>query len=201
MGRNCLIYDIEIIKAVPDRKFPREDGIEYCSGWEDHANMGISVIGCYDYSDGRYRVFCKDNFVDFVLLCHDKQLVSFNGIGFDNRVLKACGVTDLMEGTKDEKHYDILREVWVADGLGPDFVYPSHIGFGLDAVGSANFGQRKTGHGALAPVDWQRGKIGSVIDYCLNDIAMTKRCFDRIRAAGGLRDPRDPSRFIQMRTP
>ena len=50
-----LVYDIETTKAVPDRA-PNVAGIEYCGGWEDHANMGISVICAYDYTTDRYRV-------------------------------------------------------------------------------------------------------------------------------------------------
>ena len=43
-----LICDIEIVNAIPDRNKPNEPGIEYCAGWNDHANMGVSVIGAYD---------------------------------------------------------------------------------------------------------------------------------------------------------
>jgi hypothetical protein len=59
-----LIYDIEIEKGIPDKKNPREPDIAYCAGWDDHANMGISVIGAYDSQTG-YRVFLKDNFDEF----------------------------------------------------------------------------------------------------------------------------------------
>ena len=38
-----LIYDLEIVKAIPDRNKPNEPGIEYCAGWDDHANM-LSLI-------------------------------------------------------------------------------------------------------------------------------------------------------------
>ena len=42
-----LIYDCEIIKAVPidyKNEAPIE-GIEYCKGWDDHKNMGIRLLG------------------------------------------------------------------------------------------------------------------------------------------------------------
>lgn len=56
-----LVYDIEIIKAIPQKDSPKKQGIEYCKGWHDHQNMGISVIGAYSFEDDRYRVFTKDN--------------------------------------------------------------------------------------------------------------------------------------------
>lgn len=196
---NAIIYDIEIVKAIPDRKKPNIEGIEYCEGWNDHASMGISVIGCYHVLTDRYRVFCQDNFEDFAELVRTRDvLVSFNGIGFDNKVLAHHMSASLFP---EAKCYDILRELWVADGLAPEFAYPSHIGYGLDDVAYANFGLQKTGNGAMAPVDWQQGKIGQVIDYCLNDIKLTKRCLDRVRQGGGLRSPKDASRFLEMRRP
>lgn len=56
----ALVYDLEIINAVPGREKPIE-GIKYCEGRHDHAGMGISVIGAFDYSTQRYRVFLEDN--------------------------------------------------------------------------------------------------------------------------------------------
>lgn len=196
---NALVYDLEIINAVPDKNGERLEGIKYCDGWHDHKNMGISVVGCYDYETARYRVFCKDNFDEFQELAKvSDALVSFNGIGFDNKVLDACGLPLLRNG---ENYYDILRELWLADGLGPEFAYQTHTGYGLNEVARVNLNAGKTGHGAIAPVDWQRGNVGRVIDYCLEDVRLTKRLFDRILATRGLRSPKRRSRFLEMRKP
>jgi RNase_H superfamily len=163
-----LIYDLEIIKAIPSKTEPRLDGIEYCDGWHDHAGMGVSVIGCYDYDKDRYRVFMQDNFDEFTALCtnHD-WLVDFNGIKFDKLVLAANGIAI---PTKI-KHYDILAEL-----------RKEGISGSLDALASVNCGVFKSGNGALAPILWQHGRIGEVIDYCLNDVRLTKLLMDRILA-------------------
>lgn len=195
----ALIYDIEILKAIPDKKGGRLEGIEYCEGWSDHQAMGFSVVGVYDVVCDRYRVFLKDNLSDFAELLRERDTyVSFNGIGFDNKVLAHHMSPALLP---EEKCYDILRELWVGDGLAPEFKYPTHAGYGLGDTCYANFGLSKSGDGASAPIDWQEGRYGTVIDYCLNDIKLTKRCFDRIRQGGGLRSPKDSSRFIEMRKP
>ena len=174
-----LVYDIEIEKAIPSRLEQREAGIVYCDGWHDHANMGITVIGAYDYADGRYRVFCRDNFSDFLTLTMSRfPLVTFNGIAFDNEVIRrTCGF-DLSE----RPNYDLLVETWRAAGLSTLFAGTTHMGYGLDAMCERAFGLRKTGQGALAPVLWQRGQIGQVIDYCLNDVHLTRLLFDRVNA-------------------
>lgn len=193
----AMIYDIEIKKAIQGRNETKLAGIEYCGGWNDHAGMGISCIGAFDYATGRTRVFMDDNIGEFAELVKQRDLiVSFNGLSFDNRVCAANGIE-----VPDAKSYDILVEMWLAAGLGPKFAFPTHMGFGLDATCEANFGTRKTGHGALAPVDFQRGKFGSLVDYCLNDIALTKQVFDQIVASGQLLDPRGSGDLLTLRAP
>ena len=197
---DILIYDCEIKRGIPPRGEDPLPGIEYCEGWGDHANMGVSVTGVYEYLSGAYRVFCDDN-VDEMMerMASADLLVGFNSVGFDDKLLGAtfedfCDITT--------PRYDLLVEVWRAAGLKPKWGSPkTHGGFGLDAMCEANFGARKTGHGAMAPVEWQRGNIGSVIDYCLNDVRLTKMMFDRamelhplINPKGGkllLRHPQD----------
>jgi hypothetical protein len=88
-----IVYDVEIKKAIPDRKLPNIHGIEYCAGWDDHAGMGVAVVCTYDTLKQRYGVYCDDNRQDFqeMVELQDGQLfVSYNGLSFDNRVLEAC---------------------------------------------------------------------------------------------------------------
>jgi hypothetical protein len=197
---NVIVYDIEIINAIPDKNGGAHlAGITYCAGWHDHANMGISVVGVYDYRDERYRVFCEDNRRELLNLIGERRplCVGFNNIPFDNTVMRATAGWD---APAEAECYDLLREIWAAAGLGPKFEYPSHLGFGLDAVCAVNFGMKKSGHGALAPVQWQRGEYGAVIDYCLNDVRLTKQLFDKVIATGVLTNPKD-SQALTMRKP
>ena len=195
---NALIYDIEILKAVPSPNSYCEKGIKYCSGWSDHERMGISVIGAYDYAEDRYRVFCGDNFTAFMDRARQPGtlLVGFNNIPFDNAVIKQTLRCDLQE----RSCYDLLREIWSAAGLGPKFDRKTHGGYGLDAVCQANFGTSKSGNGALAPVLWQKGQIGEVIDYCLNDVRLTKQLFDAVIEHGSLTCPKT-QKSLTLREP
>jgi hypothetical protein len=179
---NALIYDIEIHRGIPPKDGSVEVGIAYCAGWRDHANMGVTVIGAYDYAEDRYRVFCPDNHAEFFALAKERSpLVGYNSIPFDNAVLAATYPqhAQILQDDPPGRCYDLLREIWRACGLGPKFEYPSHAGYSLDQVCMRNFGQTKSGNGALAPALWQRGQIGQVIDYCLNDVRLTRLIFDR----------------------
>lgn len=187
---NTIIYDIEIDRAIPQRGQLPVPGIRYCEGWHDHAGMGVAVAGVYDYAEGRYRVFCRDNWAEFEALWNSSGLVvGFNQIGFDNKVLDAMTpVAERRISTRPQ--YDILQELWAAHGLSRTFSPRTHGGFGLDPTAKVNFGGEKTGDGAQAPINWQQGRIASVIDYCLEDVRLTKLLFDRILATGRLLSPK-----------
>lgn len=196
----ALVYDLEIVKAILGKNEPRLAGIEYCKGWHDHAGMGISVLCAYEYETDRYRVFCQDNLSAFVDLAKQQDLlVSFNGLAFDNKVIEAH-----MPGVRfeyqPEHDYDLLVETWAGAGLGPTFNFRTHGGYGLDALCERNLGTRKTANGALAPVLWQQGAIGAVIDYCLNDVWMTKELFDLVLAQGWITSPKTGGQ-LTMRPP
>jgi hypothetical protein len=194
-----IVYDCEIVRAIPPED-PTDmlKDIEYCAGWHDFENMGISVIGAYDYEQDRYRIFCEDNPEQFQELVDQADVVvSFNGLVFDNRLVEANGLS-----VPDEKTYDLLVEIWRAAGLGPRYEYPTHSGFSLDKTVQANFpGEAKTGRGDLAPVLWQRGQRGRVIDYCLQDNRLTKMLLDRVMRDGTLVNPKNPDELLVMRQP
>ncbi|MEN9433909.1 MAG: hypothetical protein RLZZ422_1498 [Pseudomonadota bacterium] len=184
MKPSYLIYDCEIIKAIPPKpNEPHYEDIDYCEGWKDFAGMGISVIGAYS-SITELHVFCADNFHIFQgrLDQHD-VIVDFNGHNFDRNLLAANDIT-----IDDYKHFDILRAIWKAQGLDPDEFNPrTHGGYGLDAMARANLENlTKSGNGALAPVLWQRGQVGEVIDYCLNDVHITHELFQRLLGMSGM---------------
>jgi DEAD/DEAH box helicase domain-containing protein len=169
-----IVYDLEIKNAIATPGQPKVSGIKYCDGWHDHENMGISVLVAYDTKMCRFRLYGDHNLYEFDKVVEDPAnwpLVSYNGLNFDNRVIDAAWGIRI-----DPGHcYDILREIWAAHGLGPNFDQATHNGFGLDATAKANGLGGKTGTGALAPVMWQQGRATEVIDYCLRDVWITSR--------------------------
>lgn len=167
-----IVFDVEIEKAILGRNETPAAGIEYCNGWRDFKGMGISVVTTYDIQSHLTRVFLKEDLPELARYLDGKATAGFNTKRFDIPLLVEHGV-GTANGGFSGSHYDILEEIWLALGLNPDkFVPQTHGGWGLDAVCTATLGYSKTGHGALAPVWWQQGKRGKVIDYCLNDVWM-----------------------------
>lgn len=176
----ALIYDIEIVQAIPSKRGPRLPGIDYCQGWYDHENMGISVIGTVEWPSLRPHIFLQDNIKEFFVLSQQSDLlVGFNNINFDDRVILAT-YPEVADYFTEIPRYDLFREIWAAANLGPEFKYPTHADCGLDAVCRANSIGVKSNNGSLAPLLWQQGKQGEVINYCLNDVFLTLKVFERV---------------------
>jgi hypothetical protein len=191
-----IIYDIEIENAIPSDREVQLSDIKYCAGWKDFEGMGISCIGAYDYASDRTRIFCKDNLDEFESLIEKSEcLISFNGNRFDIPLLAASGII-----VPPNKSYDLLEEIWRAVGAPTEGFTDMHRGFSLGQMSETNFRGYKTAHGGLAPINWQRGKIGNVIDYCLNDVWLTKRLTDKVIRTGWLVSPKDGSP-LQLRKP
>lgn len=179
-----LFYDCEIIKCIPDKN-QRED-LEYCGGWHDFSNMGISVIGTWRNFDsfnplGKYEAFVNhgsyinqsppiQSFLKFQELANKADLIiGFNSISFDDNL---CGAN----GIKIETNFDLLVEVRKADGQGSGhYQYGvTKSGFALKDLARANLKYNKSSSGELAPVMWQQGKHQEVIDYCIRDVRILK---------------------------
>ncbi|NEQ45596.1 MAG: hypothetical protein F6K00_19455 [Leptolyngbya sp. SIOISBB] len=188
-----LIYDCEIIKCIPDRDGTRFDDYEYCDGWSDHANMGISCVG-FAASNGDVCVCRWDDPGDkawgLSLLNNADIIVGFNSRRFDDALMAANGVAV-------STAYDLLEQVRIAAYDSPDWEdQPPGCSYALGAIGEAN-GFPKTGSGVLAPQLWQQGKHQEVIDYCLNDVKITKALLD-LGLKGELIDP-NTSQKLQLR--
>lgn len=187
-----MVYDAEIVNAIPDRSTEPLQGIHYCKGWRDYFGMGVSVICAYVWDEG-YRIFLKDNFHVFKELAEDPEIlcVGFNNHSFDDALVEqALGVQ-----ISAHRSWDLLRAVRVARGGLPQAVG----GPNLDQLAKANFLPGKSGNGVFAPILWQQGKTGQVIDYCLNDVITTKKLVELV-IDGRLRDP-DNYRILPVTLP
>lgn len=169
-SRQFVIYDCEIVNCIPMGE--RSSDFTYCQGWEDFTGMGISVIAAYSSWDDAYHVYLQDNLAEFeALVKQADEVVGFNSLMFDDSLCAAHGL-------KVTTTYDLLCEIRVAAGMPPHYVKGiTHDGYSLEAMAKTNLGVGKSGSGALAPQLWQQGQYGKVIDYCLGDVAITRKLY------------------------
>jgi hypothetical protein len=170
-GKNIVVLDCET-KVAPTKDGP--------VGWKDYDKMGCSVSVTFDYQVMRYRVYMDDNRPLLMARLASADLVTgFNIEAFDLPLLD-----DL---SKDEGTYSLNLE--------PQHIYDmlkvSRRGAGVDNFTkgfkladhlAATLGPdwAKSGDGAAAPALWQQGKLGELISYCMDDVAVERALFEHI---------------------
>jgi hypothetical protein len=188
-----IVYDLEIIKAIPGKGLI--EGIQYCSGWRDYEGMGISVIGYQWWDKEPSHCLSAERFLDE--LNHpdrpeDFVMIGFSNKSFDDKLLAAHGVHGTLH------RYDLLEEVRIAAGFKAHFQSVlKGYSYKLDKIAQAN-GTAKTGSGELAPILWQQGKRQDVIDYCQMDVTITTQML-KLGFAGELIDP-NTGKKLQLRS-
>lgn len=166
-----IVIDVEIVKGILGRDEQPLEDIQYCGGWRDFAGMGVSVACTFDLRTRLSRCFFEEELAELQSYVAGKPTAGFNTRRFDLPLLAHYGVS-----VDQGQHFDVLESIWLALGLNPDrFEGRTHGGWSLDAVMQGTFGLSKSGHGAMAPVWWQRGQRGKVIDYCLRDVWLEGR--------------------------
>jgi hypothetical protein len=166
MNKNIVVYDLEIKNEIG------KNGVT----WQSFDKMGISVGCAFDYRDYRFRVFMDDNLHELADRLNEPGtlVVAFNHISFDNNLLRGCGFD--LKPDAELNNYDMLVESRNGARCPNQF----QKGFRLDDHLHAMKLPCKTANGALAPVWWQEGRVGKVIDYCLDDVMVEKQLFDFI---------------------
>lgn len=176
------IIDVEIKKGILGRGETPLEGIEYCGGWRDFENMGIAVVCVFDTQSRLTRVFLEEDFDELRAYIGKGPTGGFNTRGFDLPLLKHHEIY-----VDESQHFDALWRIWGAMGLDPtQFNFRTHGGWSLDAIMQSTFGLAKSGHGAMAPVWWQQGKRGKVIDYCCRDVWLEARLIEHLLAGGAV---------------
>ena len=197
-----VVYDIEIAHPVRPRDGETIPGIDYCDSWRDFEHMGIACVCTYDTEEHLAQVWFEEDVgrLGSYLIARigpGRPICGFNNHSFDDPLLAYYGVE-----IPRAYSYDLLVEVWRGAGLGPEFEYPSHIGFGLDALARENLGEGKVLDGTNAAVAWQRGERGRVVRYCLHDVALTWRLMQQAAQHGFLLDPRESHyHWLRIQTP
>lgn len=164
-----LIYDCEIQACIPSKGQSMEMGLDYCGGWDDFENMGISCIG-YAWIGSDPQILTNEEADQLADLAAEADVVcGFNSKSFDDRLVAACDINC-------QTDWDLLEAVRLAayGSTRWDFC-PSGHSYRLDFLAEKNLHIRKTGSGANAPLLWQRGEIEALHNYCKQDVEITQK--------------------------
>lgn len=127
--------------------------------------LNISVVCAYFYETDTWESFLEP---DVPALCKRLEsadrIIGYNTVGFDLPVMNRYYAGDLLKLGQ----CDMLAEIY------------KNLGFRikLDDVAAATIGTKKSAHGLLAVQWWKEGKVQEVIDYCMQDVKVTKEVFE-----------------------
>ena len=153
MSIHFCVFDVETQRTAED-----------VGGWDRADLMGISCVVFYDSKEDKFLEFMEDE-VD-KLIEHLKKcdlVIGFNNKRFDNKVIS--GYTDFEFG--DLPTLDILE--YVQKKLGHRL--------SLDVLSKGTLKTEKSANGLLALKWWKEGKIKEIVEYCIQDVELTKNLY------------------------
>ncbi len=131
----------------------------------DPVALDMSVCCIYDYETDKYSSYTKETLSDlWPILEKADLLIGFNSDHFDIPILNKYYSGDLTK----IKSLDLLSEV--KKSLGRRIK--------LDTIAEATLNKNKSGHGLEAVVWWRNGEKQKVIDYCIDDVRITKDVYE-----------------------
>ncbi len=158
--KNFLVFDLETQKSA-----------EEVGGWGNKHLMKVSVAVIYDSGSSSFEVFPENKIDELVerLLLAD-LVVGFNIKSFDWKVLG--GYRDIDFARVND--FDILEDIQRILG---------HR-LSLEHLARATLNAGKSGDGLLALNWFRQGKLDKVIEYCKDDVDITRRLYEYGRDRG-----------------
>jgi len=151
-----LYFDLETQKSADD-----------VGGWGNIHLMKLAVGVVWDSVDKRHHVYLEDEAAKLVdKLKNSDLVVGFNVVGFDYTVLQpdaSLASVDL----QDIKTFDMLLDI------------KKKLGFrlSLDHLAGHTLGVGKSADGLMSLQWYKEGKIDQIVEYCKQDVDVTRDLF------------------------
>lgn len=155
---HTLYFDLEVRRG-PD---------EFGGDWNRvRQEGGVSILCIWDDQEGRPYFYDDHTLAEAAeRLCAADLVVSFNGTWFDVPLIE----NHLLRSLPIKEHLDLFALVKSAlDRTGKSFK-----GHGLGALSSQTLGKDKNGVAEHAPVLSNTGHWGELVNYCLEDVLLTR---------------------------
>ena len=133
-------------------------------GWGKADKMGLAVGCTFDALDEEFEDFQEDRVNDLISkLASADLVVGFNVIRFDYKVLSGYSMLDF----KTIPTFDMLAAIHVALGFR----------IALGSLGQATLQVPKSADGLQSLAWFKEGEMQKIIDYCRQDVALTRDLF------------------------
>lgn len=146
------------------------------TGSNDPASLSLACVCIHDSATDNYTSYFEEELSKlWPILEKADVLIGFNSDHFDIPILNKYYSGDLTR----IKSIDLMREIKKVLGRR----------IGLDAVASATLGRRKSASGTLSMVWWKKGEKQKVVEYCTEDVRLTKDLYDHATHNGFVKYP------------
>lgn len=152
-NKDFLIVDIETKTLV-----------DAVGGWKNFKQLEASVACAYDSRTDKFLTYRESELGALAELCKERLIIGYNVIGFDLPILEKYGVPPVSELDV----FDIMIDFHNVSGW--KFVK-------LEKIAQATLGVGKSADGLMAVEWWKTGEIDKIIEYCLQDVKVTRDVF------------------------
>jgi DEAD/DEAH box helicase domain-containing protein len=160
--RHFLVIDVETQKLVQE-----------VGGWDHIDKLGISVACAYDSKTDEFLAFRENELTKLIELCEERLVVGYNIRGFDLPVMVPYGL--------DPKRLDAFDLMYDLEAL------TRRRFLKLESVARGTLGTGKSADGLMAVEWWRSGQVQKIIDYCMQDVKVTRDVFQFGRQNGFIR--------------
>jgi DEAD/DEAH box helicase domain-containing protein len=152
--QRVVVFDIETQRSF-----------EEVGGRSQFHKLGVSVAVAYRYDRDEFLVVTEDKVSELIRLLFEAELVvGYNVTGFDYEVLRAYTDQDLHALPT----LDLMRHLEERLGFRPK----------LESVAVPTLGVGKSADGLQALEWWRRGEVDKIIEYCREDVRVTRDIYD-----------------------
>ena len=158
-NRHYLIVDLETQNLVQD-----------VGGWGNVNKLKISIACAWDSKTQQMLVFKENEIHKLNELCEERLVIGYNIRGFDLVILEAYGLN-----LSRLDVFDIMYDVQT-------LTRQKFLKLETIAQGTLNAG--KSADGLMAVEWWKTGEIDKIIQYCKQDVEVTRDIFEYGRKNG-----------------
>lgn len=163
-----------------------QDAITSPTQWNDTDKMRVSICVVYNFKDDTYSLYGESDLDALrARIAIADLIVTFNGNKFDLPIIYHNPNRTISDSLK-ACSFDILAETWKALNLNPDEFTSEHKGYSLASIARGTIGRGKLDHGENAVFLYRARNWPKLIEYCIDDVYLTKELFKRIRGTGSL---------------